>query len=292
MLKTAVLLTCYNRKEKTLNCLRSLYTAIDLNNFDIKFEVYLVDDNSSDGTSEEISIKFPKIYIIKGSGNLYWAGGMRLAWETALKKDHDYDFFLLLNDDVILTNNFIYDLLNTHEYCKAKFKKSGIYVCSTMDSKNSKISYGGTLIIKRGINIKSVRIHPSNVPIPCSVANANILMVAREVVKVIGILDPNYLHDFADYDYTLLASSQGFPVLVSPGFGGYCVNDHGKRWLSSDVSFKERLNYLYSIKGISYRDHSYYLKKNFKFQFPYYFVLFWLKTIFPFIWDKFKKNRD
>lgn len=292
MLKTAVLLTCYNRREKTINCIKSLYKAIDKSNYEIKFDIYLLDDDSSDGTSEEITNHFSEINLIKGSGNLYWAGGMRLAWETSLKKNQDYDSFLLLNDDVILTENFLFDLLKTHEYCLDHFNQSGIYVSSTKDLINSKISYGGTLIIKKGIRVKSIRIKPTDVPVPCSLANANILMVTMAVVKAIGILDSKYLHDFADYDYTLTASKKGIPVLVCPGFGGYCVNDHGKRWLSSDTSFKERLNYLYSIKGLSYRDQLYYLKKNFKYQFPYNFIMLWLKTIFPFIWDKFKKDPD
>lgn len=70
---------------------------------------------------------------------------MRLAWETALKNDQDYDSFLLLNDDVILTANFLIDILITHRYCLEHFSQSGIYVSSTRDLINSKISYGGTL---------------------------------------------------------------------------------------------------------------------------------------------------
>lgn len=292
MKKIAVLLTCYNRKEKTINCLKSLYKAIDLSNYEIKFDIYLVDDGSTDGTYEEINKHFPAVIIINGLGNLFWARGMGLAWETALSANSDYDSFLLLNDDVILTENFLIDLLSTHKYCLEHFNQTGIYVSSTKDLINSKISYGGKLIRKKGIKVKSITINPSDVPVPCSMANANILMVTMAVVKAIGILDPKYIHQYADYDYTLTASEQGIPVLLCPGLGGYCVNDHGNGWLSSDSSLKDRIKYLYSPKGLAYRERLYYLKKNFKYQFPYYFIMLWLKTIFPFFWDKFKKNPD
>ena len=44
-MKIAAILTCYNRKEKTFQCLASLFEIIPT------CKVYLVDDNSTDGTS-------------------------------------------------------------------------------------------------------------------------------------------------------------------------------------------------------------------------------------------------
>ena len=216
MKRIAVLLTCYNRKEKTINCLTSLYKAIDLFNFGIKFDIYLVDDGSTDGTYEEVNKRFPEIIINKGTGNLFWARGMRLAWETASGANKDYDSFLLLNDDVVLSETFIEDIIQTHEFCLKNYNQSGIYVCSTTDPINLKISYGGVLIKNKGIKLKKIRINPSNVPVICSMANANILMVTKAVVNAIGIFDAKYIHQFADYDYTLTASEHGIPVLVCP----------------------------------------------------------------------------
>ena len=102
--KVAVLLTCHNRKEITIACLDSFYTTIKPDNF--IFHIFLVDDGCIDGTSQAISLKYPEIFIIKGDGNLFWAGGMRLAWDEAMKNDNYYSF-LLLNDDVVLSENYI-----------------------------------------------------------------------------------------------------------------------------------------------------------------------------------------
>ena len=91
-------------------------------------------------------------------------------------------------------------------------------------------------------------------PIECSIANANILMVTKEVVNKIGIFDSKYIHQFAYYDYTLAASERGIPVLLCPGIGGHCVDDHGI-WLSAGSP--ERLKYLYSPKGFWLTGNSY-----------------------------------
>ena len=83
MINIAVLITCHNRKNKTIRCLNNIFNQKYKGN--IKFKVFLVDDNSSDGTNKAIKSLFPLVKIIKGNGNLFWAGGMRLAWKKALK---------------------------------------------------------------------------------------------------------------------------------------------------------------------------------------------------------------
>ncbi len=51
MNKIAVLITSYNWKEKTLRCLKTIAEQKDLTGMELS--IYLVDDNSSDGTTEE-----------------------------------------------------------------------------------------------------------------------------------------------------------------------------------------------------------------------------------------------
>ena len=52
-MKTAALLTCHNRKEKTLACLKSLYRNMP------EVDVYLTDDGCADGTAEAVKSIFP-----------------------------------------------------------------------------------------------------------------------------------------------------------------------------------------------------------------------------------------
>ena len=116
-MKIAALITCFNRKDKTLSCLTSLYHALDTYNEKsedkIELSVYLTDDGCTDGTADAVRNNFAdkKITILQGDGNLYWAGGMRFAWKEALKKHSEWDFYLLLNDDVDLVDILFNELL-------------------------------------------------------------------------------------------------------------------------------------------------------------------------------------
>lgn len=79
MIKTAGLLTVYNRCAVTLKGLSSLYKAIENLGNGYTFDVYMTDDGCTDGTNEAVHEKFPNIHIIQGDGSLFWSGGMRKA---------------------------------------------------------------------------------------------------------------------------------------------------------------------------------------------------------------------
>jgi GT2 family glycosyltransferase len=281
----AVLLTCHNRKIKTLICLNALFTCKLSQNY--QFEVYLVDDGSTDGTGEAVKTHFPRVNVIQGNGNLFWAGGMRLAWAEALTQN--YDGYLLLNDDTTLFSNSLIQLFNAHNYSVNKYSMGGIYIGTTNDPITNEYTYGGRRILSN-LTGKSQVVKPQNGNIQsCDFANGNILFVSKNVVDAIGILSNKFTHFLADYDYTLTAKKRGFPILVCDNYCGACENDHGNNWLSSDFSLSERINYLKSPKHLAYNEYLFFIKRHFPFYLPISFLKLWAKTLFPTIWDKFKK---
>ena len=59
----AILLTVFNRKEKTIKCLRNI-TAQSLP-ADTKFDIYIVDGGSTDGTVESVKTQVSPMLNIK-----------------------------------------------------------------------------------------------------------------------------------------------------------------------------------------------------------------------------------
>ena len=93
MQAVAILMACHNRREKTMACLDALLTS-DLVT-DTALEVFLIDDGSTDGTSNAVSSLYPAVHLIAGDGNLYWNGGMRVAFAAAMHKG--FYFNILVN---------------------------------------------------------------------------------------------------------------------------------------------------------------------------------------------------
>lgn len=286
MIKIAILLTSYNRKDKTLQCLRSVREQEAIS--DITLEIFLTDDKSSDGTSTIVKELFPEVKIFHGTGSLFWAGGMRNSWRHALSTDPDY--YLLLNDDTILYNKAIYTLLQSSRYASQKFSKPAICVGSTNDNLG-KVSYGGRKLIHK-IRPNSFIVYSETENLECDLGNANIMLIPQEIVKKIGILSNAYTHGIADYDYTLRAKKAGFPIIISPGILGGCTDDHGNNWKSQKNKLKERIQYLYSPKGLAYKEYIFFIRNHFPLHLPEAMFKLWLKTIFPFLWDSLKNEKS
>ncbi len=191
-MKTVVLLTCHNRKAKTLVCLNSLFRILP------KVEVYLTDDGSTDGTAESVKATFPQVHIIKGDGTLFWNRGMLAAWREALKKS--YDEYIWLNDDVKLYPDFYKEL---KECCK---DDNCIVSGLIEDIDTQQIIYGGYGENKR-------LIQANGIPQEIFWMNGNVVLVPKTVVDIIGILDSYFIHDLGDVDYGMRAREKGIGVL-------------------------------------------------------------------------------
>lgn len=232
-MKISVLLTCHNRRAKTESCLRSLMEALESYNKraeeQICIEVFLTDDGSTDGTAEAARKIIPDenvLHILQGDGNLFWARGMCKAWEEALKYAEKWQFYLLLNDDVVLMDNVFDELLMANKYSMDTFGMQGLYsghCCDPLD--HSKRTFGGHVWLNRFKGLTRVMV-PTGKPEMCDITNANILMVSPNVVKKIGIFSKAFHHGGADYSYSIYARDKGFPVLLTANFCGICEFDH------------------------------------------------------------------
>ena len=139
--KIAALLTCFNRKEKTLACLDALFKQALPAEVDIL--AYLVDDASTDGTSEAVRQIYPQVKIFSGDGNLFWNGGMRGAFTEAMKDDPDY--YLWLNDDTLIYPETVGVLLETTQKLSEKGEAKAIIGGSTCDPETDQTTYGGVV---------------------------------------------------------------------------------------------------------------------------------------------------
>lgn len=276
MNRIAVLITVFNRKDKTLACLSDVY-SLSRSEGDI-IDVFLVDGGSSDGTPQAVAEAFPDVKVEVCDG-LYWAGGMRRAWNEALATGKNYSHFLLVNDDTRLYSGALSSLL----YAESSFP-GGIYVGATKDPVTGTCSYGGHCLQVPG-HEKSFMCIPDGNLRKIDLGNANIMLVSHDAYEKLGILCDAYTHGIADYDYTLSAVNKGIPVVLATDYCGECRDDHGKSWRAQNSSLRERVKYLYSPKGLAYREYMFYVRKFFpKDVFPIWMKL-WAKTLLPFLWD-------
>ncbi|WP_051030555.1 glycosyltransferase family 2 protein [Halothece sp. PCC 7418] len=128
-----IIIPVHNRKNITLKCLETLKQCGDLD----RYYTIVVDDGSTDGTSEAITNLYPEVTILTGDGNLWWTGAIRKGMEYAYERGAEY--FIWLNDDTFPYNNAIPFLV---QKCRENVNLVGAAQCyETSDLK--KPTYGG-----------------------------------------------------------------------------------------------------------------------------------------------------
>lgn len=219
MLRYAVMLCCYNRKEKTLACLASL-SAQQLPT-DVRLDIFLLDDGSSDGTSTAVKEQFPQVKCYQGRGDMYWNGAMACLWQHALPQS--YDAYIWLNDDVQLQPDA---LARLHFWQSSVSGKLGALVGSMHEPNSTAVSYGGRRSRHAWHPLGFGKLlAPDEYPIECDFINGNLCFVTKEAVDAVGILDKTYTHALGDFDYGLRLKQAGFGLYVAPGFYGQCASN-------------------------------------------------------------------
>lgn len=250
-MKAAVLLTCHNRKDKTMRCLESFYRERESS--DVDFEVFLTDDGCDDGTAGSVSERFPDVHVVQGDGTLFWAGGMRAAWKEAVEHG-EYDFFLWINDDTLVENGCLRKLFDEYGEAEKRFGRAGILVAACHDA-DGMFSYGG-----RDHSSRSVV--PNGTIQDCKFINGNLVLVPNRVYGGIGMLDVHFTHGIADFSYGLTALEHGFGCWTTKEYLAVCDNNPTPKWCSPDTPLSQRFRLLYSPLGLNLDEYCFYLKKH------------------------------
>lgn len=284
----ATIITCHNRKEKTLTCLTNLMNQEAIS--DIDLNVYLVDDGSTDGTGTAVKQNFPHVNVLQGDGTLYWNGGMRFAFYEALK--NDYDYYLWLNDDTFLYLDAIKLLLETSNNMKRQKGKDVIVTGTIKDIDTEKVNYGGRNIKSKFQPLKFIQLESSVEPKRCDTFNGNIVLIPRNVTKGIGNISLVFSKQHSgDFNYGLRAKYAGFESWVAPGIIGTCSsNSIDGSIFDKSLSLKERKNKMNTPQGVPpAKEWMIFAKRHAGFLWPFYWIRTMVRVIFPWSYLLLKK---
>ena len=262
--------------EMTLACLRSLYSQQGMEAIDLT--VYLVDDGSTDGTCDAVAANFAEVRLLHGNKQLYWNGGMRMAFTEAMRED--FDAYLWLNDDSIFFNDAIKRMITCYEEV-ARQGVEAIIAGSMMDPKTRTRSYGGYRAQRKWLRFDWIPVPPDeNRALSCDTMNGNLVLIPAAVAKKVGNLDATFRHQIGDLDYGLRARKAGVSVLIAPKYFGECTdNSREGTWMDRTLSRRKRWANLMSPKGAPPREWLLFTWRHYGWRWPLYAISPYLKTL-------------
>lgn len=217
----SIVIANYNTKDDLENCLLSIYKSEQ----NISYEVWVVDNNSPDESSEVVERKFPAARLIRNPANL----GFSKANNLALKEIKS-DFVLLLNPDTIVSDH-VFD--KTIEFLK-KTPEAGMATCKlikrdgTLDlacRRSFPSSFDG-FCRATGLSKLFPKSHlfarynltflDENQVNEVEAINGAFMMVRGVAIRDVGLLDERFFMYMEDLDWCYRFKQKGWKVYYIP----------------------------------------------------------------------------
>lgn len=209
------ILSSFNRRTLTLRCLGQLLEA---ESEALQIRVTLFDDGSTDGTVEAVLEQFPRVHIIRGTGDAYWAKSMALAEKAVLRSvsEQDDGFILWLNDDVFLRQDAV-----RRAIAAADRTPGAVIVGAMQDTQAGNVTYSG--MQRHGRHpLRYTKVAPGDKDRVVDAFNGNFVLVPLSTARKVGGIDGRFSHAWADIDYAYRCFDNGIPAILPPGYFGEC----------------------------------------------------------------------
>ncbi|OGF30542.1 hypothetical protein A3H09_00925 [Candidatus Falkowbacteria bacterium RIFCSPLOWO2_12_FULL_45_13] len=239
MIDLSIIIVSWNVKEKLSDNLRALFSSQYAS-----FEVWVIDNNSSDGTVRMIKKEFPQVKLIANQENLGFARANNQAIKQAGGR-----YILLLNPDMRVFDDTLSNVIswmNCHE-------QAAVAGCKLVDENGAIIKqvrrFPG-ILDQLAIILKLPHLFPKILnkylrnDFDYSKSNrvdtirGGFFMIRREAVEKIGLLDERYFLWFEEVDYCRRVKLAGSEVWYANA--AECIDLVGQSFKQLDLVVKQR----------------------------------------------------
>lgn len=204
MTDLSIIIVNFNNKKLLEECLK----PIKLSTYKISYEIIVVDNASSDGSQAMVKQKFPQIHLIENKENLGFAKANNMGLRI-----YNARYAMLLNNDTIVKDHALdkmVEFMDSHP-------EAGACGPKLLNTDGTIQTQGGSL---------GKRFWKSSTPITVDFVIGAALMVRKQVIDRIGLMDENLFFYNDDLDWCISIRKAGFKIYYLPQaeiihYGGY-----------------------------------------------------------------------
>ncbi len=209
--KVCCVVLTWNDRENLAECLGSMSRLTYPN-----LKIIVSDNGSTDGTIEFVKADYPDVVLLENGRNLFWAGGNNVGIQRAIEDGADY--IMLLNNDIIVDPEMVGTLVEVGK-SDTHIGMLGPKIYYYGD--NKQLWYAGGRIslwrgIARHIGIREIDRGQYDKVVSTDYITGCALMVKRQVVEKIGLVDPVYIAYGEDMDWSYRARLAGYQLKYVP----------------------------------------------------------------------------
>ena len=218
--KVSVIIVNYNGKKFLEKCLESLCKV----NYE-NFEIIVVDNNSTDGSIELVTKNYPSIILLKLNSNKGFAEPNNIGAKIANGK-----YLLFLNNDTIVTPNFISEMVQVIENDKK------IAICQSLLLKpDESVDSSGDFIDHLGVVYNSTK--KTDEIREISSARGASMLIRKDVFDILEGFDEKFYVSFEDVDLGWRTWMIGYKVILTPKSVVYHVGGQTIKSKKPEIAF-------------------------------------------------------
>ncbi len=210
-MKAFVVIAVFNRKSYTIQCLQLLEKQTHKD-----FGIVLVDDGSTDGTSDEVKRYFPDVHIVKGSGEWWWTKSMNKGCEVAIGLGAE--LIITLNNDTFFNALLLEKLIELHH----QNPDAIVGTLNLVKKEREYIFFSGIKDISWW-KAKEIKYHKAFTPKPDQLSglypskclNGRGTLIPVSIFNQVGGYNEQFVQYASDYDLALRIQKAGYRCLIS-----------------------------------------------------------------------------
>lgn len=245
----SIIIVNFNGKKYLTECLSSIYSFKSV----YTFEVIVVDNNSTDGSIDNLEKEFPKVVLVKNKRNVGFGKANNVGARYARG-----EYLVFLNNDTVITKDWLASFISR---LRSDSKIGGVVGKTMLFSEQTKVQNAGNIVFKEGYSrdrgavvsnhsqtyehdsayfSKAVRVQ--------SLCGVN-MAVKKDVFFKLGGFSQEFFMYYEDVDLSLRIKRCGYELWFEPNAVIYHHHAATSReWSSFFIYQSERSRLLFLIK--------------------------------------------